>query len=269
MPSKARNVESSWKSPPYPGVLRPAEDSMDPKKSMLQDHSHVANPQSDAPVLAVRTQETVQPQDVFQPPAGIRNYPPSLDSILAPVGTTESAIKNPDQGSSRPAVHTCNAMAQGKAIRQKDEAAYAATLTEAIITALAKAATSENITDECLQKGLGGASLPHGQTFSGGPKPIDPHPARSSNDKPLCSIDPTTSPAGQEDSRSLQQNRAEEVLKTLQGLGFILQKDPNYSPKPQSPGPEASNKSDHRRSCPTCKKFKGRPCELKCVIFSH
>jgi len=53
------------------------------------------------------------------------------------------------------------------------------------------------------------------------------------------------------------------VLKVLRDLGYIVQKDPSHSPKIQNPGSIASNKSENQVTCQTCKKFKGRPCELK------
>jgi hypothetical protein len=56
------------------------------------------------------------------------------------------------------------------------------------------------------------------------------------------------------------------VVRLLREHGFTIQKDPNHSPKIQNAGSVASNKSEHKVTCQTCKKFKGRPCELKYVL---
>lgn len=266
----SRNVEPNWKPiSAYPEVVRPAHDLMDPKESMLEDHGKASTPDCKAPALAVQPQETVQPQDVFQPPTETPNSPSILDSLLAPVGSTVSAVKNAGQVTPQPAVHISKPVAQGKTTRRKDESASDTTLTEAIVRALAGPTIPENTEDCSHQEGLGRGNLPHGQTSSEGSEPENLHRAMSCTGKPLCNINHTSGPAGQEDSKSLQQKKVEEVLRTIQELGYIVQKHPSHSPKPQNPGSAASNKSDHLVTCPTCKRFKGRPCELKYVNTPH
>ena len=268
VPSKVMNIEPNWKPMSiYPEVIEPTHELLAPKEPMLEEHSSEAStPDSNAPTSTVRPQETVQPQDVFRPLVEIRN-PSSLGSILlAPVGVTESAIKNSNQATPQPAVHPSKVGAQGKATRLKDESASEATITEAIVTALAGAEIPENRKICSLHQDLERGNPPNGHSSSGGSWPAGPNSAMSSTGKPNGHINHTSSPVVHEDSKSLQQKKAREVLRTLHELGYIVQKDPSHSPKAQNPGSAASNKSDNIVTCPTCKRFTGRPCELKYVI---
>lgn len=265
-------MEPNWKPiSVYPQVIEPINELLAPKAPMLEEHNQVSTPDSNASASTIQPQETVQPQDVFRSLQGTvdtRNNPSSLGSILlAPVGANESAIKNTDRATPQPAVHTSKVSAQGKATKLKDESASDATITEAIITALAGAEDQENSKDCSLHhQDLEGRNMPHGQSSSGGLWATGPHPAKSSTEKSNAHVHNNNSPAAQEDAKLLQQKKAREVLKTLHELGYIVQKDPSHSPKPQNPGSAASNKSDNLVTCPTCKRFTGRPCELKYVL---
>ena len=55
---------------------------------------------------------------------------------------------------------------------------------------------------------------------------------------------------------------APEVVKVIRERGYIVQKDSTHS-GPANLGSAASNKSENQVTCQVCKKFKGRPCELK------
>jgi hypothetical protein len=271
VPPSARNMEPDWKPiSTYPEVIEPTNDLLAPKESMLEEQSEASTPDSNAPASTVRPQETVQPKDVFRPLGEIRNNPSALGSILlAPVGVTESAIKNADRATPQPAGHSSKASAQGKAARVKDESASDATITEALITALAGADGPETSKDCSLHKELEQDNPPLGHSSAGGSWPDGPNPAPSSTGKLSGHINNTSSPALLEDSKSLQQKKAREVLRTLHELGYIVQKDPSHSPKAQNPGSAASNKSDNLVTCQTCKRFVGRPCELKYVSPHH
>ena len=266
-PPKASNMQPNWK-PIYPEVIEPIHDLLAPKEPILEEHSDASTPDSNASASDVRPQETVQPLDVFRPLAELRSNPSSLGSILlAPVGAPESAITIADRATPQSAVRPSKISPQGKATRLNDVSASEATITEAIITALAGAEVPEECKDRSLQQDLDRSNLPHGKPTSGGSWSADLNPAMPSTGKPNGHINPTSSPAVQEDPKSLQEKKAREVLKTLHDLGYIVQKDPSHSPKAQNPGSAASNKSENIVTCPTCKRFKGRPCELKYVTL--
>jgi hypothetical protein len=262
---KASNMQPDWK-PIYPEVIEPVNDLLAPKEPMSEEQSEASTPNSNAPASDVRPHETVQPLDVFRPLAEVRTNPSSLGSILlAPVGVgaPESAIASADQATPQSAVRPSKISPQGKATRLNDVSASEAT--EAIITALAGAEVPEESKDHSLNQDLDRGNLPHGKSSSGASRPGGLDSATSSIGNQNGHINPTSSPAVQEDSKSLQERKAREVLKTLHDLGYIVQKDPSHSPKAQNPGSAASNKSENIVTCATCKRFTGRPCELKYV----
>lgn len=269
LPSKDSNSEPNWKPISiHTEVIESSHDLVAPNATMLEERSEATTPDSNVSSIAVRPQETVQPQEVFQPIAGVRSNPPSLGKIdLAPVGASDSAIKNADQATPQPAMHPSKVSPQGKATRLKDESVSDATITEAIITALAGAERPDDSQNRSLHQDLERRNLPHEEPSSGNSWPAGPHRAMSSTGN--GHVKDTNSPAMQEDSKSLREKKAREVLKTLHDLGYIVQKDPSHSPKPQNPGSAASNKSDNLVTCPTCKRFTGRPCELKKHMKRH
>ena len=58
------------------------------------------------------------------------------------------------------------------------------------------------------------------------------------------------------------QKKALEVLKVIRDLGYMVQKDPSHSRHASLPS-VASNRTENTVTCQVCKKFTGRPCELK------
>lgn len=58
------------------------------------------------------------------------------------------------------------------------------------------------------------------------------------------------------------QKKALEVLKVIRELGYIVQKDSSRS-GPTNLESAASNRKENQVTCHICKKFTGRPCELK------
>ena len=56
--------------------------------------------------------------------------------------------------------------------------------------------------------------------------------------------------------------KALEVFKVIRELGYTVQKDSTHSGHANL-GSAASNKNENQVTCQVCKKFKGRPCELK------
>lgn len=77
-----------------------------------------------------------------------------------------------------------------------------------------------------------------------------------------------TSASDSEDSKDSQaEKKALEVIDIITKLGFTIPKDPTHSTKQHNVGSAASQKSENQVTCQTCKRFTGRPCELK-YIFS-
>ena len=262
---KASNLSPDWK-PIYPDVIEQTHESLAPKEPMLEECSESSTADSIAPASDALPQETVQPLDIFRSVAEIQSNPSSLASnLLAPVGAPESAIPHASQATPQSAVRPSKISPQGKATRLNDVSVSDVKLTEAIITALAGAEAPEECKDRSLHQALDRGNLPHGNPSSGGSLSAGLNPATPSTEKPNGHINLTRSPAVLEDSKSLREKKAREVLKTLHDLGYIVQKDPSHSPKAHNPGSAASNKSEHIVTCPTCKRFRGRPCELTYV----
>ena len=230
----------------YPKAVEPNRESLAPKHSIMEEHDHAPTPNSDAAASATQSLQTVQLQDVLPPHvarlAEAHSRASSLERILlAPVGSAESASQIPDEVTALPALHPPKISAQAQAAKLKDESASDDKITDAIVAALAGAGVAEMGKNCSLFPGLEARIVSHGQSSPG------------------------SSVAGQDDARFSQQKQAREVLKTLQQLGYTLQKDPSHSPKTQNPGSAASNKSDNLVTCQTCKRFTGRPCELKYI----
>ncbi|KAG0645066.1 Transcriptional activator GLI3 [Hyphodiscus hymeniophilus] len=267
-----KDMEPNWKPiPVYPEVFEPMHEMPAPKDSILEGHSNAPTLDSNASASKMQLQETVQPKDVFRtmahPISDTRNKPSSLEIVhLAPVGYTGSASKKTDLATPQPAVTPSQVNVQSKAAKLKDESASNATITEAIMTALAGAGVQENVKDCTPHHDLEQRSLPHGRTSSGGPWTIGSPPSEPSIGRPNGRTNETSGSAVQEDAKSLQQNKVREVLKTLHDLGYIVQKDPSLQAKHPNPGSAASNKSDNTVTCKICKLFIGRPCEVTYVF---
>ena len=269
IPTKGTRLAPDWRPLSiYSDAIQPSHEPTAPKDTILEDHNDAPTPDSKDPALAIPPQETVQPHDIFRPLVAplteVRNNAPPLKSILlAPVGAPESAIKFSDRATAQPAVHPSKVTAPTKAAKLKYESATDATITEAIVAALARTGVQENAKDCSLHHDMKTRSLPHGQASSG---TSDPHASKDSTERSDGHTNDTSNLAVKDDTEFLQQEKAREVLKTLQELGFTVQKDPGHSVKLQNPGSAASNKSDKVVTCQTCKRFTGRPCELKYVF---
>jgi hypothetical protein len=245
----------------HPEVIEPIHGSLPTKRPLAGTHIEKPIQGSHVPVIDVQIQETVQPVQVFQQPLSqVQISPPSLGNILPPlVGVRGIKNTSCDKVAVTPppvAARPNKISPQGKTLRTKEVSTFDAT--DAIIAALAGAESPQETKSGSLDsdQNLHPESLPDGQL---------PETSRSKKSSAENSNAHTTSssPAVQKDSKSLQEKKAREVLKTLQNLGYIVQKDPSHSPKPQNPGSAASNKSDNVVVCEVCKGFRGRPCELK------
>lgn len=197
--------------------------------------------------------DTVEPKEIYKGKI-------TLESVVSsPVGLNDAVIKKNDRTSLQPPAS--KKINPGKAARQNDVSAPDATITEVIRNALAGPTIPERGNDNILAPCWERNSLPDAKCsgISSGS-----NLATTSIRQPDNPVNPADHASKGEDPKDSEaQRKAIEVLKTLYELGYIVQRDPSFSPKVQNSGSAASNRSDHQVTCGTCKKFKGRPCELK------
>lgn len=197
------------------------------------------------------TPDSIQPSKLLLIPIGVINKIP-LESVLStPVGNT-SALDRKSDLINPPAVERNPLPSAGKASRHGSVPATDATITEVIRTALVEAKNSSNIG----ALPMGRKVLPNGKS-----PPADSWGTTTDDD--ACLLDDLNKTICTTKDDSPDHEKAIEVLKSLQKLGYVIQKDPNHTPRIQNTGSIASNKSDNQVTCQVCKKFKGRPCELK------
>lgn len=249
-----QQVGSSWT--PYPQAIEPAHDLIAPKgpqAGLYDSRSSMSDERS--PLPEVPQQTIVKPSDVH-----LRNYVPEnipLDRMsLVPAGHDEPAASKPDQGKSHASLKVSP---QGKAPRQSNSVLAATATLLAIKTVLAELELPETSNEYAPDGNLKRSSLPNVTTSPRETWNIGPNPATRAQEKDTADAAPT--PRGTKDSQI--EKKAAEVFKIFTNLGFTLSKDPTHSLKQHNVGSAASHKSDHQVTCQTCKKFTGRPCELK------
>ncbi|KAF7870534.1 hypothetical protein EAF04_004278 [Stromatinia cepivora] len=258
-PPKAQDIKSNWK-PVYPDLIQDLVTPMDtpiekPFVPDVNDRSTTIlgpnNPPSDS-----HTRDTIQPSELHRNPIGVINKI-SLESVLStPVGTKSALDLNLDHVS-RPSVERNPLPSAAKATQLSSVSATDAVITEAIRTALAEVKNSSNV-----------GALPMGRKVLPNGKSSSDDSWGSTTGKGACLLDELNKSISSTKDDSLDQEKAVEVFKTLQKLGYIIQKDPNHTRK-QNTGSVASNKSDNQVICQVCEKFKGRPCELKKHMKRH
>lgn len=242
---------------------RPSWSNEDPHTGeSYQDNLSPKVPYSDAPMedpsFKIQPRETIQPQEVY------RGRIP-LEKIGSPVGLTDASIKKIDRTSPQPT--TAKKINSGETARHIDEAADAK-ITEVIRTALAgtisieRANENPSLRDSNRNSPMDIKSSPEASWIS------EPNSATGS----LGGCDVSANHADHTCTKdelivSQAQKNAVEVLKMLHEHGYVVQKDPSFSPKIKNAGSAASNKSEHQVTCTVCNRFKGRPCELKYVLL--
>ncbi|CZR60616.1 uncharacterized protein PAC_10512 [Phialocephala subalpina] len=252
-------VGSSWT--PYPQAIEPAHDLIAPKgpqAGLYDSRSSTSDERSPHPEAPQQT--IVKPGDV------LRNYVPeniSLDRMsLVPAGHDDSAVSKPDQAKSHAGLKVSP---QGKAPRQNNSVSAATATLQAIKTVLAELDLPE-ISNEITSSGdLERSSLPNATSSPRETWNNSPNPAMRAQDKDTADAVPALK--GAKDSQI--EKKAAEVLKIFTNLGFTLSKDPTHSPKQHNIGSAASHRSENQVTCQTCKKFTGRPCELKKHMKRH
>ncbi|KUJ15909.1 uncharacterized protein LY89DRAFT_735054 [Mollisia scopiformis] len=253
-------IGQSWT--PYPPAIEPAHDLIAPRgpqAGLYESRSATAEERS--PIPEAPPQTIVKPGDV------VRNYIPDtapLDRMsLVPAGHDESSVPKPDQAKSHAASKTSP---QGKVPRQNNASAATAQLTEALKTVLSKMDLSDMSNDPPPSTGnMERRSQPNKEDSPTDAWPTDPNPAMHTQDNDADASIPN--PKGAKDSQA--EKKALEVLRIISRLGFVVSKDPSHSPRQHNIGSAASQKSENQVTCKTCKKFTGRPCELKKHMKRH
>lgn len=257
--------EPNWK-PLYPEVIEPSQDLIVPKGPQSGHvESKVATTNDNSP-SDIPQQETVQPLEVFRPQGRIHETRIALDNVLAPAGQIKSPVAKAEPASPQ-SVPRGNA--PSKAPRQNQVSASDATL-EVIKTALAGANIADASPNRGMQQDSDRNHLPNGRVSSRDSWPLGPNSATGASRGVNGHLKSRDAPSPEEEARDSEaQKKALEVLKVLRELGYTVQRDPSHSPKAHNVGSAASNRSENQVTCQTCKRFKGRPCELKYVLSIH
>ncbi|KAI9649449.1 hypothetical protein NHQ30_002025 [Ciborinia camelliae] len=257
---KSQDVKANWK-PVYPDLIQDLVTPMDtPMEKPFVADVNARNTTILGPINSSsdsHTRDTIKPSELLRTPVEVMNKIP-LESVLStPVGTKSGLDRNLDHVS-RTSVERNPLPSAGKATRHSSISATDATITEVIRTALAEAKNTSNV----------GAS-PKGRKVLPSGKSSSADSWGSTTDKDACLLDGFNKTISSTKDDSLDQEKAVEVFKTLQKLGYIIQRDPNHTPRIQNTGSVASNKSNIQVTCQICKRFKGRPCELKKHMKRH
>jgi hypothetical protein len=257
-------AETNWKPKSlYPEVIESSQDFVAPKGPQPEFEVKVAaaNENSDS---QTPQQETVQPLEVFRTQSGILENRIAVDNVLVPVGQRNSTISKVEPASSQAVPRGSNT---GKAPRQNPVSASDATILGVVKQALAGANITDVSPDRATHQESERNHLPNGRLSSRDQWPAGPTSAMPTSNGANGRIKPTDAPTPEEAARDSEaQKKALEVLKVIRELGYIVQKDTTHTPKPHNLGSAASNRSEHQVTCQTCKRFTGRPCELKYVF---
>ncbi|KAK6599560.1 Zinc finger protein GLI1 [Botrytis cinerea] len=257
---KPQDIKSNGK-PVYPNLIQDLVTPMDiPMEKPLGagvNASGTAIPGPNSPPSDSHTRDTIKPSELLRNPSEVINKT-FLESVLStPVGTKSVLDRNLDHVS-RPSIERNTLPPAGKATRHSSVSATDATIAGMLRIAFAE---EKNPSDDGALP-MGRKVLPNGKS-----SPADSW--GSTTDKAACLLDELNDSISSTTDGSLDQEKVVEVFKTLQKLGYIIQKDPNHTPRIQNTGSVASNKSENQVTCEVCKKFKGRPCELKKHMKRH
>jgi hypothetical protein len=257
-------AETNWKPKSlYPEVIESSQDFVAPKGPQPDFEAKVA-PANESSESQTPQQETVQPLEVFRTQSGILENRIAVDNVLVPVGQKNSTISKVEPASSQAVPRGSTT---GKAPRQSPVSASDATILGVVKQALAGANITDGSPDRATHQDSERNHLPNGRLSSGDQWPAGPSSAMPTSNGANGRIKPTDVPSPEEAARDSEaQKKALEVLKVIRELGYIVQKDTTHTPKPHNLGSAASNRSEHQVTCQTCKRFTGRPCELKYVF---
>jgi hypothetical protein len=244
----ARQTTSTWKSP-Y--TAKPAQEvtrTTDSPRfgSTIQRHS----------LPEAQHQPTVTPLDVFPRSQSFERAIP-LNSVLS------TPVDSPIPSS----FHVVESPSQGNVAKENDISVSDAAIKEIVkIVLLAVTKSKDTSNDRAARQGGERNGLPNGRisaqtASSDAAKSVAQVPSIVTQAGKNGEVSPTSGPVL--DGPQAEDALRKGVLKVLNDLGCTPQKDPATSPKPLNAGSAASHKSENKVTCETCKKFQGRPCELK------
>lgn len=255
-------AETDWKVPSTE-VVEPSQHYVAPKGPQSDLESKVDTTNEDPPYEAPQ-QDTVQPLEVFPTQSRISENRIALVNVLAPVGHSNLSSSKAEPASSQ---SVPRGSALGKAPRQNSVSASDATILGVVKQALAGANITDVSPDRATHQDSARNNLPNARLSSRGPWAAGPQSAIPTAKGASGSVKSLDAPSPEEEERDLEvQKKALEVLKLLREAGFNVQKDNTHSQKPHNQGSAASNRSENQVTCQTCKRFTGRPCELKYVF---
>lgn len=156
--------------------------------------------------------------------------------------------------------------AAGKTHLQTDVSASDATVADAIRSIFAGANVPDLSKSSTSHQVPGRNGVPKRRRSSGGVYATEPNPATSATGRADDHIDLGNPPT--QKSEAAKTETVLEILKTLKDLGYVLQKEPTHSPKPQSPRSTATERPEKRFACSQCGVTVRRRSELKYVIRS-
>lgn len=247
----------------YPEVLEPSPDCVAPKGPQSDLQSKVVMTNVDSPSQTPQ-QETVQPLEVFRIQSRIPERRITLNNVLAPVGQSNSTISKAGPASTQSVL---KGFALGKAARHNPVSASDATILGVVKQALAGAIITDVSPDGAPHQDSERNHFPNGRLSSCDSGATGSQLAMSTTNGANSRIKPSDAPAIEDEARDSEaQKKALEVIKVIRELGYIVQKDTSHCPKPHNLGSAASNRSEYQVTCQTCKRFTGRPCELKYVL---
>ncbi|KAB8294845.1 hypothetical protein EYC80_006806 [Monilinia laxa] len=257
-PPKPQEVKINWK-PVYPDLIQDLVTPMDTPMNKPFVDSNVRSNTILGPnnsFMDSHARDTIKPSELLRNAIETIHKIP-LESVLStPVGMKSALNGNLDHVS-RPSMERNPLPSADKATRNSNVSATDATITEVLRIALAEAKNTFNVDALPIERKV----LPNGKCSSA-------DSWGSTTDRDACLLDEFKETSSTKDD-SLEREKAVEVFKTLQKLGYIIQKDPNHTPRIHNTGSAASNKSENQVTCQICRKFKGRPCELKKHMKRH
>jgi hypothetical protein len=204
---------------------------------------------------------TIEPLEVCQLPARDPGNRFTVASVLSPQVPPESATSISHIINSEP---VSSPITEGNTSKQAGSFAPDEALTKALKNVLSASIAREPATKETVR-----SVLPNGRPAPSSSSDCNSLPAVVSKTSETDAVkDSDTPPSDAEINASEAHGKVvEEIVKTIHNFGYILQDDSrensNTNPIILNLGSLAGKKSDKQVICALCKKFRGRPCELK------
>jgi hypothetical protein len=252
--------QSNWShAPPYlDNTPHPQAAPRSPGLDLSSEK--VIEKEAPAPSAISPSSVTVKPLEVFSPPVRDSGNKFTVASVLSPEAPSETATRishiiNVETNTSQPL--------EGKTVQKADISAADEALTKAI----------KNVLSGSIARDPSNQETPRNVLPSGRPSPSNPSDSKSrlavsSNGQTDTVKSGGSQPANLEiDLSDVQGKVIEEIVKTVRNCGYTLKEHQEASPSPPPKilnlGTVAGKKSDKQVTCEICKRFRGRPCELK------